>query len=67
MNEHNSDCPVNNEPAWPAGPCDCDASGDAPDQQAVAEVIAEPEFPPQGDKVLTAADAAADLAGEPRP
>jgi hypothetical protein len=28
---------------------------------------AEPEFPPQGDKVLTAADAAADLAGEPRP
>lgn len=44
-------------------------------QQAQAEAApakkaskkAEPEFPPQGDKVLTAGDAAADLAGEPRP
>jgi hypothetical protein len=22
-NRHDSDCSVNNEPAWPAGPCDC--------------------------------------------
>jgi hypothetical protein len=44
-------------------------------KQARAEAVpakkaskkAEPEFPPQGDKVLTAVDAAADLAGEPRP
>lgn len=24
--QHDSDCPVNNEPAWPAGPCDCGAA-----------------------------------------
>ena len=22
-NGHDSDCPVNNGPAWPTGPCDC--------------------------------------------
>jgi hypothetical protein len=28
--EHTSDCAVHNEPAYPAGPCNCDLTGDAP-------------------------------------
>ncbi len=50
MNKHASDCAMHNAPAYPAGPCDCGASGEimggaiahlAPWQQRMVHELAE--------------------------